>query len=66
MRGATSLLPYTSSWRGAKLSAEILPYEFPTFIFHSHSRIPRYITNALEMLSTKPNKSKSIYTLNEQ
>lgn len=41
-------------------------YEFPTFLFHSHSRIPRYITNTLEMLSKKPNKLKSIYTLNEQ
>jgi hypothetical protein len=66
MRGATPSLPYTFLWSSAKLSVEILPYEFPTFIFHSHSRIQSYITNTLEMLSTKPNKSKSMYTLNEQ
>jgi len=66
MRGATPPLLYTSSWCGAKLSVEIFPYEFPTFKLHSHYRIRRYINNTLEMLSTKPSKSKSMYTLNEQ
>lgn len=56
MRGATPSLPYTNSCCGTILRVDIFSYEFPSFILDSHSRIRRYITNTLEMLSTTTEK----------